>query len=194
MANRYVVGAPEFVPVPLSALKALLKIQNSAQDDALAAALADAADLIERYTARYLAQREVVAHVDVMELGDATMGSPFAWLKRAPVFDDAVSAVVFDNVAVPGTDWRLKISGEQAQVHLLRGVPTMGSSEVPYPMKVTFKAGYKAEADIPGGLRRAVLELAAHLHANPGDCGSCGDIPKPIKAKLSMYTIRRVFA
>ncbi|MFC3816565.1 phage head-tail connector protein [Lysobacter sp. GCM10012299] len=200
MANRYVAAAPEFIPVPLSALKAHLKIQSDAQDAVLTDALNDAVDLIERYTARYLAQREVIAHVDELELGGSTMASPYAWLKRAPVLDDAVSTVVVDGTSLPPTDWRLKISGEQAHVHLLQGVTSVAGA-LPYPLKITFKAGYKTAQDVPAGLRRAVLELATHLYTNPGDCGGCegggssaSEIPASIRAKLSLYTIRRVFA
>lgn len=208
MTDRYEVSAPTGLAISLDTVKLHLKIDvgDISRDDELTLLISDATDMVERYTNRYLSPRTVLGKFDSFTPGDCAMPYDYLWLRRAPLSDGAVTLVQLIGVdgaeTILATDYRFKPFDEQGRLYLIRGIGTPDPFE-PYPMRVTFTAGYADEASIPPALLQGLLELIAFLDANRGDCGGCGEvaggcnalgIPQAIKAKLALFRILRVFA
>jgi hypothetical protein len=208
MTDRYEASAPTVLAVSLDTVKLFLKIDvgDITRDDELALLIADATDMVERYTNRYLSPRTVVGKFDSIGTGDCAMPYDYVWLRRAPINDGAVTLIQLMGVSgaetITSTDYRLKPFDDQARLYLIRGIGTPDPFES-YPLRVTFTAGYANEAAIPPALLQGLLELIAFFDANRGDCGGCGEaaggcnvlgLPQGIQAKLAMFRILRVFA
>lgn len=208
MTDRYEVPAPAGLAVALATVKVFLKIgaSDSSRDTELTLLTADAIDMVERYTNRLLSPRSVLGKFDSIGYDDDAMPYDYVWLRRAPINDGAVTLVQLigptSTETITSTDYRLKPFDEQARLYLIRGIGAPDPFE-PYPLRVTFTAGYANEAAIPPALKQGLLELIAFFDANRGDCGGCGEaaggcnvlgIPQAIQAKLAMFRILRVFA
>lgn len=208
MTDRYEASAPAGLAVSLATVKLFLKIDASdtSRDAELTLLIGDATDMVERYTNRYLSPRTVLGKFDSIGRGDCAMPYDYAWLRRAPINDGAVTLVQLIGQSATETilaaDYRLKPFDEQARLYLIRGIGAPDPFE-PYPLRVTFTAGYANEAEIPPALKQGLLELIAFFDANRGDCGGCGEtgggcnalgIPQSIQAKLGLFRILRVFA
>lgn len=208
MTDRYEVSAPAGLAISLATVKLFLKIDASdtSRDAELTLLINDAVDMVERYTNRLLSPRTVLGKFDSFTPGDCAMPYDYLWLRRAPISDAAVTLVQL--IGVSGTetilpaDYRLKPFDEQGRLYLIRGMGTPDQYE-PYPMRVTFTAGYANEAAIPPALKQGLLELIAFFDNNRGDCGGCGEsaggcnalgLPQSIQAKLALFRILRVFA
>lgn len=210
MTDRYEVSAAVSLPVSLNTVKLFLKIDisDTSRDDELTLLVADAADMVERYTNRLLSSRTVLGKFDSISPGDCAMPYDYLWLRRAPIFDGAVTSLQFigstGTTSILPADYRLKPFDEQGRLYLIRGFSNLTPDQFePYPLRVTFTAGYPDEAAIPPALKQGLLELIAFLDANRGDCGGCGEvsggcnalgIPQAINAKLALFRILRVFA
>jgi hypothetical protein len=208
MTDRYEVSAPGGLAVALATVKLWLKIDvgDTSRDPELTLIIADATDMVERYTNRYLSPRTVVGKFDSLGKCDPAFPYDYVWLRRAPIYDAAVVLVQLigptSTVNIASQDYRLKPFDDQARLYLIRGLGAPDPFE-PYPLRVTFNAGYANEAAIPPTLKQGLLELIAFFDANRGDCGGCGEthggcnilgIPEAIKAKLAFFRILRVFA
>ncbi len=208
MTDRYEVSAPVGLAVSLATVKLFLKIDVSdiSRDAELTLLIADATDMVERYTNRLLSPRTVLGKFDSFSPGDCAMPYDYLWLRRAPIFDAAVTLVQLIGtsgaVTILPADYRLKPFDEQGRLYMIAGIGSPDPFE-PYPMRVTFTAGYANEAAIPPALKQGLLELIAFFDANRGDCGGCGDtaggcnalgLPQSIQAKLALFRILRVFA
>lgn len=208
MTDRYEVSSPAGLAVSLATVKLFLKIDvsDTSRDAELTLLINDAVDMVERYTNRLLSARTVLGKFDSFSPGDCAMPYDYVWLRRAPIYDAAVALVQLigptstDNIAAQ--DYRLKPFDEQGRLYLIRGIGAPDPFE-PYPLRVTFMAGYTNEAAIPPALKQGLLELIAFFDANRGDCGGCGEagggcnalgIPQSIQAKLALFRILRVFA
>ena len=208
MTDRYEASAPAGLAVSLDTVKLFLKIDvgDIERDDELTLLIADATDMVERYTNRYLSPRTVAGKFDSITPGDCAMPYDYVWLRRSPINDSAVTLVQLigptATETITSTDYRLKPFDDQAHLYLIRGIGSADPFE-PYPLRVTFTAGYADEAAIPPALKQGLLELIAFFDNNRGDCGGCGEsaggcnvlgIPQGIQAKLALFRILRVFA
>lgn len=208
MADRYEVSAPTALAIDLATVKLFLKmdVADTSRDDELTLLVEDATDMVERYTNRLLTPRTVLGKFDSFSCGDAAMPYDYLWLRRAPLYDGAVTSVAFlgttGSQPVVSNDYRFKPFDEQGRLYLIRGIGEPDQYE-PYPFRVTFTAGYPDQASIPPALKQGLLELIAFFDANRGDCGGCGDVsggcnalglPQSIQAKLALFRILRVFA
>lgn len=210
MTDRYEVSAPSGLPISLDTVKLFLKIDISdiSRDAELTLLIADATGMVERYTNRLLSPRTVLGKFDSFSPGDCAMPYDYLWLRRAPIFDNAVTLTQLisstGTVTISPADYRLKPFDEQGRLYLIRGISNLTPDQFePYPLRVTFTAGYPDEAAIPPALKQGLLELIAFFDANRGDCGGCGDVsggcnalglPQSIQAKLALFRILRVFA
>lgn len=210
MTDRYEVSTPTTLAVSLDTVKLFLKIDvgDITRDDELALLIGDATDMVERYTNRLLSPRTVLGKFDSMSAGDCAMPYDYLWLRRAPIFDDAVTSLQLMTStgaqSILPADYRLKPFDEQGRLYLIRGISNLTPDQFePYPLRVTFTAGYPDEVSIPPALLQGLLELIAFFDANRGDCGGCGEagggcnalgIPQSIQAKLALFRILRVFA
>ena len=208
MTDRYEVSAPAGLAISLATVKLFLKIDASdtSRDPELTLLVNDAVDMVERYTNRYLSPRTVLGKFDSYRDCDPAFPFDYVWLRRAPINDGAVTLVQFikptSTQTITASEYRLKPFDEQGRLYLIDSIGSPDPFE-PYPLRVTFTAGYANEAAIPPALKHGVLELIAFFDNNRGDCGGCGDssggcnalgIPESIKAKLALFRILRVFA
>lgn len=210
MTDRYEVSAPAGLAVSLDTVKLFLKIDisDTSRDDELTLLINDAVSMVETYTNRLLSPRTVLGKFDSFSPGDCAMPYDYLWLRRAPIFDAAVTLVQLISatgaVTILPADYRLKPFDEQGRLYLIRGVSNLTPDQFePYPLRVTFTAGYLNQAAIPPALLQGLLELIAFFDANRGDCGGCGEasggcnalgLPQAIQAKLALFRILRVFA
>lgn len=210
MTDHYEVSAPAGLAVSLDTVKLFLKIDisDTSRDDELTLLINDAVSMVETYTNRLLSPRTVLGKFDSFSPGDCAMPYDYLWLRRAPIFDAAVTLVQLvgsaGTVTILPADYRLKPFDEQGRLYLIRGVSNLTPDQFePYPLRVTFTAGYPNQAAIPPALLQGLLELIAFFDANRGDCGGCGEasggcnalgLPQAIQAKLAMFRILRVFA
>lgn len=210
MTDRYEVALPTVLAVSLATVKLFLKmdVSDTSRDTELSLLITDATDMVERYTNRLLTPRQVLGFFDSLSAGDCTMPYDYLWLRRAPIYDGAVTSLSLISStgaqAILPADYRLKPVGEQAHLYLIRGLSSLTPDQFePYPLRVTFTAGYPDQAHIPPMLLQGLLELIAFFDANRGDCGGCGEasggcnalgLPQGIQSKLAMFRILRVFA
>ena len=54
---------------------------------------------------------------------------------------------------------------------------------VPYPLKITFTAGYGAAADVPSDIKTALKAHIAFMYENRGDAIAEGDLSMPLETK-----------
>src|SRR3546814_16277665 len=81
MTDRYEVSAPAGLAVSLNTVKLFLKIDvsDTSRDDELTLLVADAIDMVERYTNRLLSPRTVLGKFDSFTPGDCAM--PYDYLR-----------------------------------------------------------------------------------------------------------------
>ena len=190
----------------LDDLKTQLKIIGADRDAQLSGLLVLSADLIERYTWRYLTERTVKGEFNSATPSRATIGDMLD-CQRAPVFDDSLLSITFK-----GVDSEEALTGFIAPVQefgecFITSEPEQAANdEAIYPIVVEFKAGYPLDGlgawTCPEPLKQAIVSLAMYMYANPLDCGSGGcncaggssngvKLPSQVSMMVSSYVIRR---
>lgn len=97
------------------------------------------------------------------------------------VYDEAGSAAVLD----PG-DYRLDTAARPARLVVSANAPAPGGAV--NGIEIDFTAGYGTATDVPGPLKLAIKQLAAHWYENretdPG-----GEVPGRVHALLTPYRL-----
>lgn len=156
---HFMSGPPAAEPVLLAELKRHLRIDHDGDDAALQTLLATARDDVERQTGLALlrqAWRVVAARLPP----DRRIA-----LTRYPVMR-VVSVATFaadgTRTDVPAGQWRLDRFARPAAVDLAALAPAVDCSN---GIEIDYEAGHgDSGTDVPDLLRRAILQLAAHLY------------------------------
>jgi uncharacterized phiE125 gp8 family phage protein len=151
-----VIAQAPAAPIPLTELKAFLRIGTSEEDALLATLVRAAADTCEAFTGRALIVRAVE------EILPAATG--WARLGAAPVAAiDGVAALAADGTssALAVGDYSVDIDAAgEGWVRLLRALDEKR-------IRVAYRAGMAADPNgLPEALRHGIVRLAACLYAN----------------------------
>ncbi|MFP1631585.1 head-tail connector protein [Zhengella sp. ZM62] len=151
-------GPPAAEPVLLAELRTHLRIDHDGEDATLQSLLATARDDVERQTGLALLRQawRVVADLPA----DRRIA-----LTRYPVMR-VVSVAAFgadgERADVPAGQWRLDRFARPAAVDLAALAPATDCSN---GIEIDYEAGHGDTAtDVPDLLKRAILQLAAHLY------------------------------
>jgi uncharacterized phiE125 gp8 family phage protein len=135
-------------------VKQHLQIGHSESDVVLGIMVGAARDFVEGYCGLYLEEQEVVATVEG--------GGNSLWLPNGPVQSitevlDTLHSLVID-ATLYDHDGRVRVVRAN-QVRWDDGVDRY---------RVTYQGGYAAVADIPDGLRLAILDMCERAYRSPG--------------------------
>jgi hypothetical protein len=205
--NRF-TSSPSAIDVSsflLESMKTQLRIIGSDRDDQLSGLLVLSADLIERYTWRYLTERTVKGEFSNATPSRATTGDMLD-CQRAPVFDNSLLSIKFKGVGSEEVlDGFIAPVQEMGECFITSEPTQEVDTDAVYPISVEFKAGYPldgVEWTCPLPLQQAIIALAMYMYANPLDCGSGGcscaggvsngvRLPQTVSMMLDSYVIRR---
>ncbi|MBV9930397.1 MAG: hypothetical protein JO013_05585 [Alphaproteobacteria bacterium] len=161
----------------LAEAKALLRAGDAGEDEAIAAMLASAADLCERFTGQVLIAR---AFRETLAAAPAETRRSHGWrrLARTPVRAIvAVERLAADGAATPVP------AGEHAIDIDANGDGWIRADPRPGPVRVSFEAGLASDwAGVPASLAQGVLRLAAHFYTYRTDAGAQAEPPAAVAA------------
>ena len=166
---------PALPAAALAEAKALLRAGDAGEDALIAAMLASAAALCERFTGQVL-----IAQPLRETLGGRHPPHRRGWrrLARTPVRSiDAVERIAGDGgaIPVPAGDYAIDIDAN--------GDGWIRVDLAPGPVRVAFEAGLAPDWDgVPVALRQGVLRLAAHLYTYRTDAGAQAEPPAAVAA------------
>lgn len=176
--------------------KAWLRIDSDiTADDTLVQALIDAAvDSCEKHTNRVFVARTIDGF-----FGGLSVSKYYEWpylsIRRSPL--GTISAVYNfvdgDYAVVDVGDYEIQESNAFTRV-MFTEIPSV-DTDVVYPFKVTFTAGYGTAADVPEDIVLAVKQMISFWYENRGDVAPDGKrgLPMETKAILAQYKIMDTF-
>ena len=174
---------PSDDPITTSEAKAWARIRTAA-DDVLVASLISSVTLFgEKFTNRVFITRTIEGFFSGLEASKFET-VPFVTIRRSPLV--AISAVeVFSGGSfVAFTDYQLKEMHGFSRVLFENGIfDASPDLNVPYPLKITFTAGYGAAADVPSDIKTALKAHIAFMYENRGDAIAEGDLSMPLETK-----------
>jgi len=181
---------PTIEPVTLDELKASLRVTHAAEDALLTQFIQDAREFAEIETGRKFITQTIVTYYTNFNYG----GDELWWngertgafvtihgnFDAEIEFGPAQSITSIDTVALDNSEAVYLSSNYyldnydddlKPRVVLNDGATTPTDLRATNNIKVTWVAGYGATAaDVPSGIRRAILILAGALYKNRGDC------------------------
>lgn len=174
-------------PITTAEAKAWARIRTS-DDDSIVDALISSVTLFgEKFTNRVFITRTIEGFFSGLEVTRFET-VPFLRIRRAPLI--AISSVeVFSGGAYGAfTDFQLKQTQGFSLLLFENGIFDADPDvDIPYPIKVTFTAGYGAAADIPSDIKTALKAHLAFLYENRGDVVAEGKLSMPLETK-SIYS------
>jgi len=188
MADYYEISVAPTTVSPVTLQEALdwCRVDGSSSDSLIVQALLDTAtERLEAATNRYFNSRTVVGHFDALAMSQYER-FPYITLRRAPL--GAVSGVTVETGGskVAFTDYVVKNTAGFPRILLTGAIPTV--DDVPYPIEVTFTAGY---GTVPEGIKTMIKQLTLFLYENRGDVTPEGEagLPLEVRAMLKKYRI-----
>ena len=189
--TAFLLNAPAGEPVVLADLKSWLRIDTSAEDDALTALLVAARLMVESQTRRMLLTQVWRVSLDAWPQ-DATIRVPFA------PFQNVVAIRVFDQTGIAQTlspaTWTLDANPEAARLLFTTAPPPPGRRLAGIELDLTFGYG-AAPASVPEPLRQAIRMLAARWYENRGESvpeARGGHVPDAVAAILAPFRRMRL--
>jgi uncharacterized phiE125 gp8 family phage protein len=172
------------VPVTLAEAKAWAKIRVSADDTLITAMLPGIVDAGERYTNRVFVERTFEGFFSGLDASNRETYY-FLQLRRAPLVSITSVEVYSDGAYSAFTDYKLKQNNGYSRLLFPNGIADADpNTDYPYPVKVTFVAGYGAAADVPETLKHGIMAHIAFLYENRGDVIAEGGLRMPLEAKM----------
>lgn len=172
-------------PISLRDTKEFLRIDEAiTEDDALIQALIKAVVIDgEKLTNRCFVTRTFLGEFQQLERSQFEEW-PYLQIRRAPLISIASVKVVFDDslTTVSTDDWQLKKSSAFSRVLFVDSL-TLSIDDVPFPIQVTFDAGYGVAKDVPDDIKTALLQHVLYLYENRGDVQAEGKLTMPAVTK-----------
>ena len=189
-----VTAPPTFMPVSLHELKAELVIEgNDIDEDALMESyIAEATERAEKFTNRAIGTQSISIYSDVWPGSVSRHGDPW-WdgvkdgsismlppgrryftVPRPPLqsvtqiltYDDADVSTVYSS-----TKYLVDTKSEPGRIYLRDGAETPAPTRVALGIQIDIIAGFGNDpSDIPEGIRKGILLMAAFLHRHRGEC------------------------
>jgi uncharacterized phiE125 gp8 family phage protein len=194
--NLELVTAPAAFPVTADELRRHVwetYDQEGESDTYFEELIERATDHVETITNRKLISQKWRRYLDAWPEGGQPLQLPFGRVTSVTRFnwlgDDAV-----DHTLVENTHFACSLVGYWPKVVPLTSWPS-GTLFVVDPIRIEFMAGFGAVADVPPGLRHAILILAAHWYKNR-EIVRVGNIVSPLPtsfdALVAPWRIRHV--
>jgi len=166
-----------------------------ATDTALVTALIVAATIrLEKMTNRLFVERTITGKFDSV-CSSIYEPLPYIEIKRSPLI--SVSSVTANGVAlVEGTDYYIKNKSSFSRILIESSIDTNfnASLNMPYPIEVSFVAGYGAAANVPEDIKTAIQQLVLFWYENRGDVSTDAEQEMPFETKMIMKGYRIVNA
>ena len=168
MADLYEITiGPTGYPVVLADVKAYMKVTSTAENDLITNMIIAATESIEDYTGQYFISRTVQGDFDsIMQTGYERY--PFVTLRRGPL-----SSVTSVQVSIDSTytdeDYQIK-KRNHGYPRILFDDFTAGLDDIPFPLRITFVAGYGAVSVIPQNIKFAIMGFVNFMYKNRDDC------------------------
>ena len=185
MADYYditVVATEE--PVTLTEAKTWVRRGAVTADDTLLTSLISAVTASdEKYCNRVFVTRTFEGFFDSL-CASRYESVPFIQVRRAPIGAISSVEVMSSDSWTAFTDYILKETGGFPRILFPNGITDASpDSDVAYPLKVTFTAGYGAASAVPEDIKTAIKAHIAFLYENRGDTISEGSLGMPLEAK-----------
>ena len=182
----FLLTAPAGEPVLLAEVKAWLRIDFSAEDDAITALIAAARQLVEALTRRRLISQTWRFVLD---------GWPQDFILRIPAapFQSITGIRIYDTTGIaqplPASLWTLDANPEAARLMFATNPPAPGRAMA--GIEVDVALGYGATpASVPDPLRQAIRMLVARWYENRGDANadsSAARVPASVASLLAPF-------
>ena len=197
MGNDYynLSVAPDTDPITLAEARLFLKIRAAVTtDDALITELITTATQDgESYTNRNFVTRTWQGFFTGVQLSNCEP-TPFIELRRSPLIAVSEVAIMESGSYVATTDYKLKEKSSFSRLLFYNQLAT-ADAETPYPLRVTFTAGYGNFAVVPEKIKTAIKEHVNFLYENRGDVQAEGKerIPGQVTALYKRFKIINTF-
>jgi len=189
-----VTTPPATTPITRDEAKSWMRDIPDADNLIVDICIAAAVDQGEKYTNRNFISRTYEGFFSCAEYSRYEIGL-YIQVSRNPILSISSFEYMSNGslVAVPSDNYELK--------QVSSGFPRIIFSELPnydadvvYPFKLTFISGFGAAADVPAGIKMALLKHVAFLYENRGDVEPDGGqgMPIEVRADYSNYRITSV--
>lgn len=194
MTDLYkVTAAPSETPISLAEAKDFIRVDNTDDDTIITRMINTATRKGEKYTNRVFVDTEFSAFYDSVESSCQEVYT-FVQVRRAPLFALTTIEISVSGSFTALTGTIFKETNGYGRVLFPDGLSGF-DTDVAYPLKLTFTAGYGAEAAVPDQIKDALLEHVAFLYENRGDTEpeSKKGIPAEVKALYSDFRILNTY-
>ena len=180
-------GEPVGEPINLTETKEWLRVRTTADDPLITALISSAILFGEKFTNRVFIERTLEGFFSGIETSNCET-TPFVTVRRAPLLAVTSVEVLSGGSYTAFTDYKVKDTGGFARILFENGIyDASPDSDEPYPLKITFTAGYGAKYDVPADIKTALLAHVAFLYENRGDVVSVGGVSMPLETQ-SIYS------
>lgn len=156
-------------PVTLAEAKKWTKQDEiTVDDDILTALIAGFRKDGEDYTNRVFVERTFEGFFVGLDSSNQER-YPFIQIRRAPLLLVSSVEVSIDDSFESVTEYEIKRNSEFSRLIFLDTSELTNADNIPYPIKVTFTAGYGAASAVPEGIKAAIKAHLFFLYANRGD-------------------------
>ena len=182
------IAGPAVEPVTLAAMRDYLRLDDTAEDDLVAALIKAARLVVEAAAGRQLVEQTWRLVLDGWPCGRAVLLplSPLIRVERVRVYDR--SGVGPDLAAAL---YRADRTSDPPRVVAESGAPEPGLSAQGIEIDVAVGFG-PAAADVPAPLAQAVRMLVARWFENRGDAAADAPLPPDIAALIAPYRRMRL--
>lgn len=187
---------PKETPISLNEAKDTLRIKASViADDALVTALISTVVAYgEKFTNRQFVTRTLEGFFAGLQVSRRERYQ-FIELLKSPFASVTSVEVSVGGVLTAFTDFVVKNSTTYARLLFPNGIDLSVDTDVAYPYKATFVAGYGDAPAVPDDIKTALKAHISFLYENRGDAIAEGDLAVPLETKLlyKQYRITRFF-
>ena len=195
MYHVTILDGPAETPVTLDEVKIQLRRVGQTHEDAYINALILAAtERLQDYTRRTFINTRYQIDYDAVKVANRTEVYPFVKLKRAPLISVETVQLMRNSVYVDEA-FQLKDQASYARVLFQNYLSSGALDDVPFPLRIVFRAGYADAAAVPESIKEAIKRYINYLYNNRGDCTpECGNaLPLDVKVMINSFRILDTF-
>ncbi|MBS1348321.1 MAG: hypothetical protein HP052_02455 [Firmicutes bacterium] len=171
-----IVAEPTTEPVTLAEVKLFLRLlpDDTSEDDFISGLIAAAREYCENFTGRALATQTIMLYLDSIPSEVEVPMPPLQSVDKIEVID----ADKAGHELIADTDYMID-SGEISSIIFTASAQEVAAHLYPInPVQITCTVGY--DADIPVGIKQAMLLLVAHWYENREAVATNGEVGERI--------------
>lgn len=169
--------------ITLNEAKEFLRIRASADDTLLTSLILAVTEWGQKYTNRQFGSRQFIGYFAGLKISRSEIYR-FLTIRRSPLTEVSQVEIMQSGSYIAFTDYQEKPTSSFARL-LFPGV--VNCDPVPYPIKVSFTAGYE---DVPEIIKTALKTHLSFLYENRGDAEPDGKIRVPALTKNLYQPVR----